>query len=193
MLTRFGIDVTLAYPEGYGLIPEIEHLAREHASQYGGRFTRVDSMAQAFTGADVVYPKSWAPYQVMQRRTELLKHADKTGLAALEKECLTHNARFRDWECNAEMMKLTMGGNALYMHCLPADISGVSCERGEVSAEVFEKYRLATYHEAGFKPFVIAAMIWAAVLPNPVERLKQLLTQHEIKIESSRVADHPAH
>ena len=48
------------------------------------------------------------------------------------------------------------------MHCLPADISGVSCAQGEVSAEVFEKFRLATYREASYKPFVIAAMIFLA-------------------------------
>ncbi len=56
-------------------------------------------------------------------------------------------------------MKLTKNGEALYMHCLPADISGVSCKQGEVSAEVFEKYRIATYKEAGFKPYIIAAMM----------------------------------
>ena len=31
-------------------------------------------------------------------------------------------------------MKLTKGGKALYLHCLPADISGVSCKEGEVAA-----------------------------------------------------------
>jgi knotted carbamoyltransferase YgeW len=175
LMTRFGMDVRLAYPEGYGLIPEIENLAQKNAQTSGGRFTRVSSMQEAFDGADVVYPKSWAPYAVMQQRTELLKRGDKPGLAALEKDCLAHNARYRDWECNAETMKVTQSGNALYMHCLPADISGVSCERGEVSAEVFEKYRLATYREAGFKPFVIAAMIWSAVLPDPVARLKDFV------------------
>ena len=51
------------------------------------------------------------------------------------------------------------GGKALYMHCLPADISGVSCERGEVAASVFERYRTATYREAEHKPYVMAAMI----------------------------------
>ena len=32
------------------------------------------------------------------------------------------NAQHKDWECTEEMMKLTKGGKALYMHCLPADI-----------------------------------------------------------------------
>ncbi len=39
------------------------------------------------------------------------------------------------------MMKLTKGGEAVYLHCLPADITDVSCKAGEVSAKVFEKYR----------------------------------------------------
>jgi ornithine carbamoyltransferase len=61
------------------------------------------------------------------------------------------------------------------MHCLPADISGVSCAQGEVAKGVFEKYRLATYREASFKPFVIAAMILMARLKDPVGPLKKLI------------------
>ena len=84
----------------------------------------------------------------MQRRTPLLQKGDCDGLKALERECLANNARFKHWECDEKKMKLTQGGEALYMHCLPADISGVSCAQGEVSADVFEQYRIATYREA---------------------------------------------
>jgi ornithine carbamoyltransferase len=56
-------------------------------------------------------------------------------------------------------MALTRNGRALYMHCLPADITGVSCKAGEVSKTVFERARLDTYREASYKPFIIAAMI----------------------------------
>ena len=73
-------------------------------------------------------------------------------------------------------MKLTRRGRALYMHCLPADISGVSCAQGEVSAKVFEKYRIATYREASYKPFVIAAMILMARVKDPTTALRKLLT-----------------
>ena len=72
-------------------------------------------------------------------------------------------------------MKLTKGSAALYMHCLPADISGVSCAQGEVSKAVFEKCRLATYQEASYKPFIIAAMIFMARLKDPVAVLKKLV------------------
>jgi ornithine carbamoyltransferase len=72
------------------------------------------------------------------------------------------------------MMSLTRGGQALYLHCLPADISGVSCDVGEVSADVFERARLDTYHEASHKPFIIAAMILLARFEKPAEVLRRL-------------------
>jgi knotted carbamoyltransferase YgeW len=159
LMTRFGMDVSLAYPEGYGLIPEVVDIARNNANTHGGSFEIVNSMEEAFKDADIVYPKSWAPFHVMEKRTQLLQHGEKDGLKSLEKECLVNNARFKNWECDAEKMKQTKRGEALYMHCLPADITGVSCAQGEVSADVFEKYRIATYKEAGYKPYVIAAMM----------------------------------
>jgi knotted carbamoyltransferase YgeW len=177
LLTRFGMNITLAHPEGYGLIPEVVALAGKNATASGGRFEVVADMEEAFRGADVVYPKSWAPYDVMRRRTPLLQQGDRDGLKALEKECLANNARFTHWECDEEKMKLTRGGQALYLHCLPADISGVSCVQGEVSAGVFEKHRLATYREASYKPFVIAAMIFLARIKSPLAVLGQLLNK----------------
>jgi knotted carbamoyltransferase YgeW len=174
LMTRFGMDVTLAHPEGYGLIPEVVELARRNSAASGGSFSVAPSMEEAFRGADVVYPKSWAPYDVMRRRTPLLQRGDKDGLRALERECLANNARFKAWECDEARMALTRGGSALYMHCLPADISGVSCESGEVSAGVFERHRLATYREASYKPFVIAAMILMARFKSPATVLRHL-------------------
>jgi len=175
LMTRFGMEVTLAHPEGYGLIPEVLEVARKNAAETGGKFRVVGSMEEAFRGADVVYPKSWAPYAVMQRRTELLKKADKPGLAALEKECLANNARFIDWQCDRAKMDLTQGGKGLYMHCLPADITDVSCKRGEVSAEVFEQYRIATYHQASYKPFVISAIMYLARVKDAAARVAALV------------------
>jgi len=159
LMTRFGMDVSLAYPEGYGLIPDVVERAGKQAAESGGKFEVVNSMEEAFAGADIVYPKSWAPYHIMGRRTELLRAGDKDGLKELEKEALANNAKYMNWECTREKMNLTKDGSALYMHCLPADITDVSCKAGEVSAEVFEQYRLETYREAGYKPFVIAAMM----------------------------------
>jgi ornithine carbamoyltransferase len=111
----------------------------------------------------------------MQCRTELLKKTDKDGLKELEKICLVNNAKFKDWQYDKAKMKLTKNQDALYMHCLPADISGVSCKEGEVSKDVFEKYRIRTYLEAGFKPYIIAAMILTNRFEKPGEILKSIM------------------
>ena len=174
LLPRFGLDVTLAYPEGYDLLPEVIDLAGRQAAAAGGAFRVSHDMAAAFEGAEIVYPKSWAPMQVARRRTELRRRGDKAGLQALEKECLAENARHADWECDTAKMKRTAGGAALYMHCLPADISGVSCEKGEVSNDVFERYRLETYREAAWKPFVIASLIYLTRVPEARTALRRL-------------------
>jgi knotted carbamoyltransferase YgeW len=137
LMSRFGMDIELAYPEGYNLIPEIVEVAEKNAISYGSTFRISHSMAEAMRDADIVYPKSWAPYHIMQQRTELLQKSDKAGLKELEKACLANNARYTGWEFDEAKLKLTRNGDALYMHCLPADISGVSCESGEVSKEAF--------------------------------------------------------
>jgi knotted carbamoyltransferase YgeW len=175
LMTRLGMEVRLAYPRGYSLIPEIEELAAKNSEAAGGTFQRFDSMAEAFADADIVYPKSWAPYEVMQRRTELLKTGDSRGLDGLEAECLELNRGYLEWECNEELMNRT--NNALYLHCLPADISTVSCEHGEVSAGVFERFRLDTYRQAGYKPYIIAAMMFLSKVDSPAGLLSRILKQ----------------
>ena len=77
LMTRFGMDVVLAHPEGYDLIPEIARAGRPAAPRTAAaRSHGAASMDEAFADADIVYPKSWAPYQVMERRTELLRARD---------------------------------------------------------------------------------------------------------------------
>jgi ornithine carbamoyltransferase len=97
------------------------------------------------------------------------------GIKDLEKELLAQNAKHKDWECTEELMEETNGGHALYMHCLPADISGVSCQEGEVAASVFDRYRDHLYREASYKPYVIAAMIFLAKVKDPAAKLRRLL------------------
>ena len=174
LMTRFGMDVVLAHPEGYEVMPEVERVAYANAQKSGGSFKRVNSMDEAFAGADIVYPKSWASFSAMERRTALYGRGDNEGIKALEKELLQQNAQHKDWECTEERMKLTKEGKALYLHCLPADISGVSCKEGEVAASVFDRYRDPLYMEASFKPYIIAAMIFLAKVKNPVETLSSM-------------------
>ncbi|SLM19361.1 conserved hypothetical protein [uncultured spirochete] len=182
LASRFGMDIVLAHPQGYDLIPDVLEMTKKQASASGGSFTYTDSMDEAFKDADIVYPKSWAPYDVMLRRVPLLHAGDKDGLKALEKEALANNSKFVDWECTEEKMGLTKNGKALYMHCLPADITDVSCEAGEVAASVFDRYRDDTYREASYKPYIIAAMILLGKFANPAALLESLLDRGKQRI-----------
>ncbi len=167
LMSRFGMEVHLAHPKGYEVMPEVEAVAAKNAAASGGKFVKSNDMAAAFEGADIVYPKSWAPFAAMEKRTILYGNGDNDGIKALEKELLGQNANFKDWECTEDLMKKTKDGKALYMHCLPADITGVSCKEGEVAASVFDRYRTPLYKEAGYKPYIIAAMIFLAKVKDP--------------------------
>ena len=174
LMTRLGMDVVLAHPEGYEVMPDVVDVAKKNAEKSGGSFRITHDMADAFKDADVVYPKSWAPFAAMEKRTNLYAAGDQAGIDALEQELLAQNAQHKDWCCTEELMKTTKDGKAMYLHCLPADINGVSCEDGEVEASVFDRYRDSLYKEASYKPYVIAAMIMLAKCQDPAQTLKAL-------------------
>jgi len=179
LMSRFEMDVVLAHPPGYELLPEVMNEIKKNAQSSGRKFEVSNNMDEALTGADIVYPKSWAPLHIMHERTKLIQNGDSNGLKKLEQEGLAYNKKYIDWEYDAKKSAKTKNGNALYMHCLPADISGVSCSQGEVSAEVFEKFRLRTYKEASWKPYVIASMMLSSKYKNPEKILADLILKNK--------------
>ena len=125
MMPRFGIDVTLAYPPEFKLMPEIEEQARGNAMAAGSHFEITHTFEDAFEDADVVIPKSWGP----------LVHTEDVaeGLRLIEK--------YPSWRCDAERMALGKD-HLIYMHPLPAD-------RGrEVTDEVIDGPQSVVYDEA---------------------------------------------
>ena len=174
LMSRFGMEVVLAHPEGYEIMPEVEQIAARNAAASGGSFRKTNSMDDAFQDADIVYPKSWAPFAAMEQRTQLYGMGDISGIHAPEKELLAQNGQHMDWCCTEARMANTRGGCGLYLHCLPADISGISCKYGEVEASVFERYRDPLYRQASFKPYIIAAMIFLSKIKDPCSALLQL-------------------
>lgn len=182
LFTRFGMDVVLAHPEGYEIMPEVEEIAKKNAEEYGGSFTKTNSMEEAFKDADIVYPKSWAPFAAMEERTELYGNGDQAGIDELEQRLLEQNKEHMDWAATEELMKTTKEGKALYMHCLPADITGLSCEHGEVDESVFDNYRVPLYKEASYKPYIIAAMMFLQKVKNPEETLQKLLDANKARL-----------
>ena len=99
-------------------MPEVEEVARNNAEKSGGSFRVSHDMADAFKDADIVYPKSWAPFAAMEKRTNLYGEGDTEGIKALEKELLAQNADHKDWCCTEELMKTTKDGKAPYLHSL---------------------------------------------------------------------------
>jgi len=146
LLTRFGMNVRLAHPPGYELMPESTALAARYAAE-SGSFTITNDMDEAFSGAHVVYPKSWGPYDLMCERVG----ADAAEMKQIERRALERNREHTAWICDETRMNLTH--KALYMHCLPADIGA------EVSASVLERFRYSLAREANKKVYVIMALL----------------------------------
>ena len=168
LFTRFGADVVLAHPEGYHLMPDTMDFAASSAKASGGSFKVVNSMDEAFQGADIVYPKSWGPYDLMLQRVDANKAKDKARLGEIEKEALAGNAKHKDWICDERRMGLTRGGNALYMHPLPADIGD------EVSHSVMRQHTVNVARQAQYKMYAIMALLAVAKVPNLAQRLEAL-------------------
>ncbi|MBI5837699.1 MAG: knotted carbamoyltransferase YgeW [Candidatus Eisenbacteria bacterium] len=168
LLTRFGAHVTLAHPEGYRLMDACMKSAQESAAASGGSFTLTQDMDAAFQDAVAVYPKSWGPYDLMLQRVEANKARDKGRMGEIERQALERNAKHRDWICDERRMKRTAGGDALYMHCLPADIGD------EVSAGVMERHKVNVARQANKKVYVIMAMLAVAKVPGLAGRLAQI-------------------
>ena len=166
LMTRFGMDVVLAHPEGYEVLPQVEEAARANAQRSGGSYRRVASMDEAYEGADIVCSQSWSPCAAMERRAGL--QGDAAGLQALEQELLAQNAQHRDWHCTGERMARTKAGKAL---CLPA---GGVCQAGEMDASAVAHCRASLCQAASCQPYIIAAMIFLTQCQRPVEMLRDL-------------------
>jgi knotted carbamoyltransferase YgeW len=152
LLTRFGANVRLAHPEGYQLMDEPLAAARANAEASGGSFEVMHDM----DAADVVYPKSWGPFDLMTERVAANRAKDTDAMRDIERRALERNAAHTDWICDERRMDLTRDGAGLYMHCLPADIGA------EVSAPVMERFRVDLAREANKKVYAIMALLAAA-------------------------------
>jgi len=164
LLTRFGAHVTLAHPQGYQLTDDTMASAVGNA-EGGGSFRVVDDMDEAFAGADIVYPKSWGAYDLMLERVGANAAGDTEQLEAIEQRALDRNAEHTDWICDERRMALTASGEALYMHCLPADIGA------EVSPGVMDLHKVNVARQANWKVYVVMALLAAAKVPDLADAL----------------------
>ncbi|MDH3253218.1 MAG: ornithine carbamoyltransferase, partial [Ignavibacteria bacterium] len=125
LMTRFGLNVTLAHPPDFALMKGPMKYAEEMARKNGTTFQVVDTMEEAFKDADIVYPKSWGIESLFHKPQEALEIAKK----------------YPHWICDEQKMKL-IHKDGIYMHCLPAD-------RGfEVTDAVIDGPRSRVFPEA---------------------------------------------
>ena len=169
LLTRFGAHVRLAHPPGYDLMAECRDAAAKNASQYGGSFRELGDMDAAFDGAEIVYPKSWGPYDLMLERVAANRDRDAARMKDIEGRALARNKQHTDWICDERRMRLTKDGAALYMHCLPADLGA------EVAETVMERHRFDVAREANKKVYVVMALLAAAKERNLRGRLERFV------------------
>lgn len=125
LFPRFGMDVTLAYPEGYELPDWVISQAVDNAKRYNGSVTITHDMREAYRGADIVIPKNWGSWY-------------KNPGTQVVDSLLEAN---KSWKCTEEMMELT-SPDSIYMHALPAD------RNNEVEDSVIDGPHSAVYDEA---------------------------------------------
>ena len=130
---RLGIHLSVATPAGYEPNPEIVREALSTAGDTGATITIVRNPREAVRGANAVYTDVWA---------SMGQEAETEDRAAV----------FADYQVNARLMELA-GGEALFMHCLPA-------HRGvEVAPQVIDSPQSVVYDQAENRLHVQKALL----------------------------------
>jgi ornithine carbamoyltransferase len=127
-MPRFGMDVVLAHPPEFKLMPEIMDMAQEQARKYKTGFEVIsdpDGMTKAVKDADVVYAKSWGPLLVTDDAEKGKQIQDQ----------------YKHWITDSKLMSLAKD-DAIYMHPLPAD------RDIEVTSEVMDGPNSVVFDEA---------------------------------------------
>jgi ornithine carbamoyltransferase len=119
---KAGMDVRIASPPGYEPSPQVAERASLIAAETGGRTTVTNMVAEAVSGADVLYTDVWAS---MGQESESAERA----------ETLAH------YRLDSDAVALAKE-DAIVMHCLPA-------HRGEeIAAEVLDGPRSVVWEQA---------------------------------------------
>lgn len=169
LFSRFGFAITLASPEGYDLMPGTEEKTAEVCQKSGGSFTKVSTMEEALDGADIVCPINWAPYSFLECKTEIYAGASDIAPELLEMELKEKNAALVDWEYTEGREEKTKDGKAALYHPLPADVTDLSCVRGEMTAQVYHAHAADLFGTAEFRPYIVAALILLSRCEAPEE------------------------
>jgi N-acetylornithine carbamoyltransferase len=99
---QMGHDLVIAHPQGYELDEELMETSRQIAATAGGSLEITNDINAAFSGAEVIYAKSWGAKQFYGNTNQ-----DIAARAPYR----------RQWIVDKEKMSRT--NNAIFMHCLP--------------------------------------------------------------------------
>lgn len=102
--SRLGMNVRLAYPEGFDIDPEVVGRARANCGATGASFEITHDQDGAYEGVDVVYSRHW----MHPRHYDLRREEDQR-----------FSLKHRDWRTTAERMKRT--NHARFIHPMPVD------------------------------------------------------------------------
>jgi N-acetylornithine carbamoyltransferase len=123
--SRFGMDVTIARPDGYDLDPQVYEWTQANCAANGRQFEVINDPDAGYEGAHIVYSRNWVTADAYQDG-EFQKQAEIQKAIAVP-----------GWTTNAARMART--DNAIYTHPMPVD-------RGsEVTDEIASGPRSAIY------------------------------------------------
>ncbi|MHA1449167.1 MAG: ornithine carbamoyltransferase [Candidatus Hodarchaeales archaeon] len=127
--SRYGMDVTVAHPEGYDLDPQVVKWTEKNCSENGQNYEEVTNPEKGYKGSHVVYARNW-----------MSPGAYDDGEFNKPKEIEMALSQDKEWTCDARKMGMTE--NAIWTHPMPID-------RGsEVTDEVASGPRSCIYDVA---------------------------------------------
>lgn len=119
---KLGMDVRVATPEGYAPFPQVLDRSQLIAAETGAKITVTNVLAEAVTGAAIIYTDVWASMGQEDSADERKKVFEK-------------------FQVNSEMLAMA-SPEALVMHCLPA-------HRGEeIATDVIDGPRSIVWDQA---------------------------------------------
>lgn len=107
--SRLGMDVTLAYPEGYDLDPQVTAWAKQNCEAAGRKFEITHDKEAGYDGAHIVYSRNWMSPNAygpegLDKKTEL---------------AMAMSDKYKGWMTDEAKMKRTH--DALFTHPMPVD------------------------------------------------------------------------
>lgn len=107
LASRYGVNITIARPEGYDLDPEVYKTVEENLKPYNGQFEIIDNHLAGYINADIVYSRNW-----------LSSNAYTQNEGSRDKEA-AHALTHSEWITTVAKMALT--NKAIFTHPMPIE------------------------------------------------------------------------